>query len=195
MLRRTCVLLVACSGLAASGCGAAFTHPLSDADSSVVDERLLGRWIKVDANANETPTGDGTTILRDDAAPNVLRFDSGGMSKTTKKPDYFRLYCTKIGDRHVLSILPPHEEEEAYAVAAYDFIDDDTLRLSGPSLSLLEQAIKDAKLQGKVDEGGAFRPKNVRITSEADAVRTFIEENAATFFEPINEFTLRRVPD
>ena len=195
MMRRWLVLPLAVIGLSAAGCSAAFSHPLSDAESSVIDDRLLGRWKVVDTDAKTGINDDPSTIERDKNSKNVLVIATNERDETTDEPRFVRLYCTKVGERHVVSVLPPPEDKDLFILAAYEFVDDKTVKLSGPSLTLLEHAIKDKQLEGEIDEGGVLRSRNVRITSSPETVRAFIEKNAATFFEPIDALTIRRVAD
>jgi hypothetical protein len=186
--------------------------PLSDANSSVPDLRLIGTW--------EFTGGTGKRVVeisRQKDSPNVL--NAVGKNETLRQEKKANVFCTKLGDNSFVSIEVEEKNRKGYAIAKYEVSGDDTIKLSGLDSKFFEAAIKANQLNGKpiyidLDSGESESGPNglmmcnpnagtmprttysieaFNLDDTAENLRTFIEKHGAKCFDQSPPTLLKRI--
>ncbi len=170
--------------LGVSGCGPQFRKPLSNGETSEVDEQLLGTWYLVTPAPDDEPAEaegpikitkakDGKTLevrLPEDKA------DGGGP---------WQVFRVKVGEQGYLSVPEPHDPDakdkrpELFFIFAYR-IDGKTVRLYALDDEVFGDAVVAKKLQGTVCYRllrclGKY--SSVTLTDSPQHVREFLAAN------------------
>jgi hypothetical protein len=170
--------------LSLCGCIPEFREPLSDGETSEVDEQALGTWYAID----ETNSGLPMTIVK--VAGTKAMEAQSPKEKGKDDPEMpVRLFTTKIGEKRFFSIsctssLPKEEQKrpETFMVFAYK-IEGKTLQLFMLKDDIFGDAVVAGKLQGTVKRpGGLFsclfqKCDSVTITDSKKRLREFLAAN------------------
>lgn len=193
-LAATCLLLL-------GGCGGvAFEHPLSDDETSQVDERLIGFWepIPASVDAEEPAPGDlwhRLAVGKVAGKPNRMEVVTLEITAGSVKVQRAVLLATRIGDDRYLSLLDLNKVEKGYLVVRYDLPADDRLRFQILDEDVFAKAVDAGELEGQVTGGGRDDDDaalTVHVTSSTAALRAWIEAHADTCVKT-KRVTLRRL--
>jgi hypothetical protein len=178
-------LLVLCAA-ATAGCDPEFQAPLSDAQTSKVDEQLLGTWYFAgDATPSEEESPP-LKIVRQDKS-NALKLDWGPPRRANKKHGNEKLpgevFTTKAGGRRFMSMvaaLPNGKDGEREQPTRYDVF---AYRTRGESLEVFmldASAIGDAIQAGKL-RGSAKERRGLLVSGYTSVLVTDTPKNALEF--------------
>ncbi|MGA2258970.1 MAG: hypothetical protein ABSG53_30235 [Thermoguttaceae bacterium] len=177
--------------LSLCGCIPEFREPLSNGETSEVDEQALGTWYMID----EPNSGPPMTIVKV-AGTNAIevQFPKEEGKDAPEKP--VRIFTTKIGEKRFFSIscnsiLPKDEQKqpETFFVFAYK-IEGKTLQLFMLNADVFGDAVAAGKLEGTAKRPqGLFRwlgPKygSVTITGSPKKLREFLAANKSELVDP-----------
>lgn len=187
--------------LSLCGCLPDFREPLSNGETSEVDERLVGTWYAIDG----PDSGPSMTIVKVAGSKAMeAQFPTEKGKAGPEKPA--RLFTTKIGEKRFFSIssnaLAEKDEQkrpETFFVFAYA-IDGKTLQLFMLEEDIFGDAVVAGKLQGTVQRPqgllGCLLQKyvSVTITDSPKRLREFlaVKKRGAVDREPV--MTLMREP-
>ena len=145
-----------CWVLVLGGCVGS-VHPLSDAETSEVDERLLGQWQVIDRQ-----TGDVQRIVVEpmEGQPKVLSVGQIDPPTGSDEPRRMEVFCTRLGNERFLSLRefrsPAAEEQapkgiRAYIIVKYEMVEEG-LQIWPLNRDFLIGAVTEGKLLGSVTE-------------------------------------------
>ena len=185
-LAATCLLLL-------GGCGSVtFENPLSDDETTQVDERLVGYWepIPESIDAPEPGPGDlwhhlvvGRLAEGSDRMEAVVLDVDSGVVKVTR----IEIRPTRIGDKRYMSLINRDEVEKGYYVVRYDMPADNRIRLQLVDEDVFAKAVETGALKGKApgaadgDEKPSRYPHVMATTAE---LRAWILAHADTCVAP-----------
>lgn len=183
------LLCVAVLALGLAGCGGVQSdHPLSDASTSVLDERLIGVWEIVPKKADEAAKPQPRAYvgkLKDRSRVLELvtiDFDEEKHLVVNR----WRLYTTKLGHSSCFSL--GDKSGKAYFLFRYTLDAKGRLWLQALDEDKVAAAIRAKKIAGRVkehpkdEEPGLFefrlgKYEEVRLTAPTKALRAWLEKN------------------
>jgi len=140
--------------LSAVGCSTVESvHPLSDAKTSIKDDRLVGQWIAFDPKkaANE-PVAEPM----DEERLTIRRAEGEGTWYEAINPkqddDKLTMFVAEIGGRRFLSVQGKEEapDPRRFAIVQYEFSAKDEFRIYLMDPNLTAEAIEQGKIEGTV---------------------------------------------
>jgi hypothetical protein len=168
--RQAVMLFVAAALLAVFASCVESKNPLSNEKTSKIDERLIGIW-------KENSNDDVWKIQKRENAKNtldvelekVVNFD-GPAGETF----HTQAFATTIKSKNYLSILDSKKggKTAAYMIYQYTFVDNNTVQVRGMENSVLEKAIANKQIAGKIVD------KYHVITDTPAAIARYIEAHA-----------------
>lgn len=168
--RRVLPLLVALPLMAVTVSCIESRHPLSDEETSKVDERLIGAWLD--------EGGDLYTVRRGDAKKNHL--DGKWQAKDKKDGSAeLLLFTTTLQSKHYMTVRDLSDDAKtnrqgAYDIYQYRFLDNDTLEIRGMIDEVIVKAIADKLLVGKV-----VKDEDPLITEPTEGIIRYLKTHAA----------------
>jgi hypothetical protein len=168
-------------------------HPLSDEESSVLDERLIGHWdIKLGDSESMDPIR--MVVGRDPKADNILESVTTTID-AEKRVNVHRghVYTAKVGDQWIVSFGGPDEQQPPkieYMIMRYELKprtadSNDLLEMHLLLDSFVATAIEKGELTGTVKRdkpGGKFT--SIKITAEPKELMEFVTKHQAKCFTP-----------
>lgn len=198
MFRKLALVLAAC--LLASGCDDS-VNPLSDPDTSKVDERLIGLWRESTAEGDDFyhvgRAGEGFP-------KGMLRIVTTSHQKgtVTMGEDYLA-FATVLGEKTFLNVIGGDQDEcvrklnrkgwlpplvDGYTLMRYAF-DGEKLTLWGVDERAKETAIQSRKIKGLLKNDAP-----AKITDTTENLARFVVEAGERFFDRTEVSRLTRVP-
>lgn len=183
------------------GC-AGSAHPLSDEETSILDERLIGVWEEVDDKSNEPGLQHSRLrVERKQDSKAALILKSLDPNEKDVPPT---LLATELGGRHYLS-FGGHDEQEKRAIwyfLHYEFKGNDLVRLRPLDPDVIAEDIKAGRIKGQVterskkeaksSERAANEGREVRLQASTEELRAYIKRHGDKLFED-ESLTYRRV--
>ena len=186
-------------------------HPLSDEETSTLDDRLIGTWEMVPP-AEQTPGPNDVPPRfiygRVAGKPNILEcvmteLDGDGFAQVHRIP----LYPCKFGELRYLSmVFNPEEakEKQVYLIMLYELKDENELRLYHLNKDVIGPAIEREEIQGVVKKSDPDpnappqeqvkpRYREIKITAEPKELAAYLQRKGKAAFGAAQSFTLRRV--
>lgn len=194
------------------GCTPALSlHPLSDENTSVADERLIGHWRVVDTENRDDPDTPRFVVGRGADAKNTLEWvftDVGpdGTVKIHRQP----LFTTSIAGNRYVSLRNPHDDDPSYVIFQYELIEhevrnaaDDELRLFAMKIDVIAKVIEEQDLPGIVKrheppgERTATNPfkeefQYVRTNAPTETLIKYIRKHEQQLFDKKRPIVLKR---
>jgi len=160
---------------ASPGCVAS-EHPLTDAESSKIDEDLIGEWCCVE---DESILG---TIRKKADSETVLELVDGTNGDTST------LYCTQIAEERYCTVVDLRYKD--YRIIRYSTRGaDEIIRIYALDVDAVSHAIRAGWVAGKT--WNFFGPQ-AKLTGAPEELRAYIEKHAKECFEPFSDLGLRR---
>ncbi len=167
-------------------------HPLSDENTSTIDQRLIGSW-----------TDDGGGVWRVEKSKDV----KNALNVTQPDPDGpnpLPIFTTTIKEKSYLSYKdsadPAEKKPKAvgYEIYQYVFADADTVQIRGMDAAVLLKAIAEKKLAGEIEVEktttrsilGLFGPEETVetetpvITDTTPNIVRYLQDHADECFPP-----------
>jgi hypothetical protein len=161
------------------------------------DPALAGAWAAAKTDEKgpsfmhflSAPSGEFTVLLISDEA----------QAKEEADWSVFRVVTAEIKGSHYMSALwdmnsgkPVDDHEKGYHLLRYEIRADGTLQLFMVDEDKLKQAVKDGKIEGRID--GQGESSDVRLTASSEKLEKFLERSkpADLFDKPF--VTLHKVP-
>lgn len=180
----TFFVLLGCLGC--SGCTLPVSkQPLTDAESSTLDERLVGEWEAITADAERTPL----LLERWPEHPNVLLARNPREPETPPLP----IYTTTLDDKCYLSAPVEPEPGKPFVIIQYELnAAHDEVQFFVLNPRRLANAIEDGELKGRVERsppppdpnrgqaGSEF--EEILLTDEPAEIAAFIRKHEAECF-------------
>lgn len=154
-MRRGAVLLAIASGIVASGCLAAFRHPLGPPEDGFVERGLIGRWT---CAAADDPGPLGLTIVDFDGRQYYVEAYQGAKPE----PDRYRGHSTRLEGAAFLSLRDLGADgKDEWSVMLYDLPGPDRLTLRMVDPDPFEDVMDDAdrvreRLATRLDDAEVF---------------------------------------
>lgn len=205
--------LAAAAGLALlAGCDLPVSvHPLSDEETSRLDERLIGQW-ELSALGDRAPEPDEPlpryAFGRVKDKPNVLEsvfleLDGEGHVQVRR----VNLYATRLGELSYLSVPdsgPSVDEKPVYTILHYELAGENELRMYVLNKDVIGPAIEREDLAGEVEKSDpnpnapvpeVVKPKysKVKITAQPKELASYLARRGKAAFYTNEYFTLRRI--
>jgi hypothetical protein len=189
------VLLLA--GLA--GCNlVSSVHPLSDATTSIDDDRLVGEWIPVDPKTRTPSNEERIMSIRKAAQGHAYEVISANKEEQTT------LFTAAIGDRHYFSApLKSEPVVTRYVIVQYELRGDE-LQMFFLDSGKTADAVDKGLIEGTVtrDKPSPDNPKakgslkEVVLTASSDQLRKFLDSKAgqAVIYTDEPTLVLKRAP-
>jgi hypothetical protein len=167
-----------------AGCSSVHSvHPLTDARSSVVDDRLAGQWLPVNTKEPmtiEKPEDPLDRIVIRKAKGDGVWYE---VTVTNRPDDSMTLFVAKIGDLHFMSARGNEAgpEPARFAIAQYEFPKADEIRFYALDPQLAAEAIRRGQIAGAVgeseppddDPNATGETHDVMLTAKPDELRRF----------------------
>jgi len=199
--------------LGLSGCTIAVSeHPLSNADTSQVDERLVGTWQQLGRDGKPDKDAQPFELIRHPKMPNVIQaVPRDAEQRRRMKPGEDELFTTAVGKHRFVSVLmgrrekdDPSGSEKSYVVCLYEMSDDkNEVSVFLMDFEAVGQAIEQRELGGMVQhrppqskpkpDETKTKYKAVRITARPKELAAWLQKNAATCYLRDRPLRLRRV--
>jgi hypothetical protein len=153
-------------------------HPLSDAKTHTIDDRVLGEWKSVDPQTKED--AGNTAEQRKIVVRKVGHDRYEAVSEEKGKPASF--YLTKLGDGRYLSIENIDDDASGgYLLLEYKFVGDDWhVYMLHPDLTAnaiqhgkIEGTVRHAEMQEDDDPNEPREVREVRLTASTHHLRAF----------------------
>ncbi|MEX0715597.1 MAG: hypothetical protein WD066_03380 [Planctomycetaceae bacterium] len=179
MLRLSRVPLFAAGSLLLSAC-VMTERPLSDEESSKVDERLTNAvWEEV-LPPGETREAARLEFTRHDDQPNAMRLVR---RVTNEEPRYYTVYA--LERPAILSIgLENDEGKVTWLPMKYDIDEHGDLKLAGLDRQLFCPAVADGKLRGDLRKNDDGECVAATLSSDPEDVLKFIADHADEAWAP-----------
>lgn len=205
--RKLCLVVLALSAAVAAGCTQALSkHPLSNEETSVIDERLIGHWRLVEFQTRDDPNLPPFVVGRVRGAKRTLEAVSISLTKNQHvKVSRQSVFSQTIGGDKYLSLRTSHNDEVSYMIFRYELTDrgaqnlqESLLRLFTMDPDFVGRSISDKKLPGKVnwyespDKPNA-RTAWVRTTASPEQLTAFIKQHPQELFEKSPCIVLERI--
>jgi hypothetical protein len=214
------ICMASAAALLSASCEAVLMeHPLSDAKTSVFDERLLGEWIP----ATESSRDEQDTYFFGRNHEQKTTLDLIWVAKRHDEVNIapFQAYVTVAKNRYISFVYRGKDDNSPDARLAiaykYEMPDDETLWLWSINREFIKSAIERRELHGIVEVGAdgqatgfdehgkpirspvvALRPwersqgSNIDLSDPPSAILDFLERNDAKCFRHLDVYT--RVP-
>lgn len=158
-------------------------HPVSDQETSKVDERLIGAWRLEDDAAI-------WTIKKTVHTKNGMELELSEAGTTSR----VLLFATTLSKRQYLSAKELGEDsqkdrKEAYDVYEYRFLDNDTVEARGMDPKAIIVAIENEELGGRIETIDG--EKTPIITGEPGELARYIEAHADECFPEKSDNSLK----
>jgi hypothetical protein len=188
-----CLILTALAGCTVVGS----VHPLSDAKTSIDDDRLVGQWVPVDPKT-KAPSNDERMEIRKAAEGHA--YDA----VSANKEEQITIFVAEIGKRRFLS-APLKDDPAAvrYMIMQYELRDDE-LQFFFLHPSKAAEAIAKGQIEGTVtrekpsgdDPNAQGNLKEVVLTASSDKLRAFLgsKEGQAIVYTDEPTMMLKRAP-
>jgi hypothetical protein len=169
--------------------------PLSDATSSVADERLLGVW-EIDVRPlHEKFEGKPED---ESVAYAVERGDGKNKLACTQlkegKPDgkAYPLYTIHLGMHDYLSLGSSDDGSQPFVICRYEFVDDDSGKLFVMDDIYLIEQIDGGKIEGEVNRKDG-KVQNIILHADGPALRKWLQRVGDKAFDTKHPLPCRRV--
>jgi hypothetical protein len=154
-------------------------HPLSDQNTSKIDERLIGTWLC---------EGDtkGWQVKKSSQMENAMEVTMPGPQASGK----FSLFSTTVKSNQYMSVTDWGADAKTapggagFSIYQYAFLDKDTVQLRGMEQKVIEKAIADNALGGETRiERGRFlifstKTRRPIVTAPPEAIVRYLEAHA-----------------
>lgn len=177
--------------LALAGCGGVvLDHPLSDDETTEVDEALIGFWELEAASIDEADPKPGELwphlavgrTKGDDRAMEVATLD---VEDGHVKVNRLEVLATRIGNDRYLSLRNPEKRDEGWFVVRYRIGEDDRMQLRVLDPEACAASVDAGHVQGEAkgpDRGHEVVSLTVEIRATTAEARAWIEKHGAGLF-------------
>jgi hypothetical protein len=161
-------------------------NPLSDEKTSVIDERLIGTWLP------KAEKSDALVVKRSDTQKNTLE-GIGGKKADKTAADTLLLFTTTIQSKNYISIRRTEAQPDdslktppkvSYDICQYHFLNNDTLEIRFMTPDVMEKAIKNAQLSGKIGD------KEKAITASPEEIAKYLAVHADECYPKKSDYQL-----
>lgn len=197
-------------------------HPLSDEQTSVIDERLIGGWQvieqpekhAVEKGAGEnaqpqaappTPLSSRFAVGRKEGTENTLESAHLRIDEEVIKVSRTLIYATQLGSERYLSWRLQDEDQKEkqpeYLIMLYRVQGEDAVELSLLRHDVIGPAIEKGELPGKVKRrrnppAGVDKPAydSIRISATPEEMAAYLKQHSPGCFNTERTFQIRRIP-
>ncbi len=166
------------------GCVPSSMNPLSPAEKGGVDEALLGSWWWHDKESGPGFLHVGRSSDGKRMEMVMLEFTERGEIKFER----YRGFSTTLDGHRYLNILDPKppSPDSSYLIIHYT-LDGQRLGLALMKEQVVEKAIADGRIQGRIEDRRFF--SKAVITAPSGELRRFVTANRGRLFDKMNYLT------
>ena len=200
--RPALLLAVALLLLLETGCSVpASLHPLSDDETSEVDEKLVGYWQVIDEDTDrDDPPPPPFTVARKPgtrATMESIYVEINGEKEL--KVERNLLFTSKVGEQSFISWQQVDDDTVNYVIAAYEFTRKGRLQVLLMDEDKVIEAIEQGRMDGEVvirterDKNGVeTQHKSGKITASPTQLRRVLSETGLDLFDQDEPMEFKR---